>query len=206
MDQDDLDARLGFAPDYDAPIPYMQRTREYYAAIGYTTPYRWAHYIDAPFTPLRKPLRAVARRHRHHRRAVPAGQGRPGAGRGLQRRRQVLPGLFRRHGARPRPAHLAYRLRPRAHQRRGQRHLVPAARAAPRRRRRPHRRRRAALPRRADQPQPSRHDRDRRAGNPAPRAGGWRGRRRSWCRTARSATRPAAWSRGIWRRTASPPC
>src|SRR5438034_4039282 len=51
-----LDDQLGFAPDYDAPIPYMQRTRDYYAAIGYTTPYRWAHYIEAPFTPLRKPL------------------------------------------------------------------------------------------------------------------------------------------------------
>lgn len=56
MDQDDLDARLGFAPDFDAPIPYMQRTRAYYRAIGYTTPYRWAHFLDAPFTPLRKPL------------------------------------------------------------------------------------------------------------------------------------------------------
>ncbi len=55
MDRD-LDALLGFAPDYDSPIPYMQRTREYYAAIGYTTPYRWAHYVEAPFTPLRKPL------------------------------------------------------------------------------------------------------------------------------------------------------
>lgn len=57
MDQDDLDTRLGFVPDFDAPIPYMQRTRDYYAAIGYTVPYRWAHYIDAPFTALRKPLR-----------------------------------------------------------------------------------------------------------------------------------------------------
>jgi hypothetical protein len=56
MEQDDLDERLGFAPDFDAPIPYMQRTREYYRAIGYTTPYRWAHYLEAPFTPLRKPL------------------------------------------------------------------------------------------------------------------------------------------------------
>ncbi len=52
----DLDALLGFAPDYDSPIPYMQRTRDYYRAIGYTTPYRWAHYIGAPFTPLKKPL------------------------------------------------------------------------------------------------------------------------------------------------------
>jgi hypothetical protein len=50
------DDTLGFAPDDDAPIPYMARTREYYAAIGYTTPYRWAHYVDAPFQPLRKPL------------------------------------------------------------------------------------------------------------------------------------------------------
>src|ERR1700733_608666 len=51
-----LDTLLGFAPDYDSPIPYMRRTREYYAAIGYTTPYRWAHYLSAPFTELRKPL------------------------------------------------------------------------------------------------------------------------------------------------------
>ena len=51
------DDHLGFAPDDDAPIPYMARTREYYQAIGYTTPYRWAHYVDAPFHPLRKPLR-----------------------------------------------------------------------------------------------------------------------------------------------------
>jgi glycine/betaine/sarcosine/D-proline reductase family selenoprotein B len=46
----------GFAPDDDAPIPYMARTREYYQAIGYATPYRWAHYVDAPFQSLKKPL------------------------------------------------------------------------------------------------------------------------------------------------------
>jgi D-proline reductase (dithiol) PrdB len=51
-----LDDQLGFAPDDDAPIPYMARTRDYYQAIGYTTPYRWAHYVDAPFQPLRAPL------------------------------------------------------------------------------------------------------------------------------------------------------
>src|ERR1700726_4424072 len=50
------DDRLGFAPDDDAPILYMARTREYYQAIGYATPYRWAHYVDAPFQPLKKPL------------------------------------------------------------------------------------------------------------------------------------------------------
>jgi hypothetical protein len=46
-----------FAPDYDAPIEYMRRTREYYLALGYGTPYRWAHYLDAPFQPLHKPLK-----------------------------------------------------------------------------------------------------------------------------------------------------
>src|SRR5690349_8477942 len=56
MDQTTLDALLGFAPDYDSPIPYMRRTRAYYAAIGYTTPYRWAHYRAAPFTRLATPL------------------------------------------------------------------------------------------------------------------------------------------------------
>lgn len=50
------DDEFGFAPDYDAPIPYMQRTRDYYAAIGYTTAYRWAHYTEAPFHPLKKKL------------------------------------------------------------------------------------------------------------------------------------------------------
>jgi hypothetical protein len=51
-----LDTLLDFAPDYDSPIPYMHRTRTYYAALGYATPYRWAHYVAAPFTALIKPL------------------------------------------------------------------------------------------------------------------------------------------------------
>jgi hypothetical protein len=46
----------GFVPDDDVPIGYMARTRDYYAAIGYTTPYRWAHHLGAPFQPLRQPL------------------------------------------------------------------------------------------------------------------------------------------------------
>ncbi len=45
----------GFAEDYDAPIPYIQRTRDYYQALGFS-PYRWAHFADVPFTPLRMPL------------------------------------------------------------------------------------------------------------------------------------------------------
>jgi hypothetical protein len=46
---------MTFAPDDDVPIAYMQRTREYYRALGYS-PYRWAHFADVPFTALRTPL------------------------------------------------------------------------------------------------------------------------------------------------------
>jgi D-proline reductase (dithiol) PrdB len=45
-----------FAPADDVPIPYMQRTRDYYLALGYDHPYRWAHFVEVPFTPLRAPL------------------------------------------------------------------------------------------------------------------------------------------------------
>ena len=46
----------GFAPEVDAPIPYMQRIRDYYQALGYGAPYRWAHYAEVPFQPLKKRL------------------------------------------------------------------------------------------------------------------------------------------------------
>jgi glycine/sarcosine/betaine reductase selenoprotein B len=45
-----------FAPEHDVPIPYMQRTRDYYRALGFETPYHWAHYDEVPFTPLARPL------------------------------------------------------------------------------------------------------------------------------------------------------
>lgn len=40
----------------DKPIAYMQRTRDYYLALGYGAPYVWASFADVPFTPLAKPL------------------------------------------------------------------------------------------------------------------------------------------------------
>ena len=43
--------------DPDRPIPYMQRTRDWYSALGYSNPYRYAHFGDVPFQPLAKPLR-----------------------------------------------------------------------------------------------------------------------------------------------------
>jgi len=38
------------------PIAYIQRTRDWYLALGYDSPYRWAHHEDVPFCPLAKPL------------------------------------------------------------------------------------------------------------------------------------------------------
>lgn len=40
----------------DKPLQYIKRTREYYVALGYDTPYQWAEYEDVPFTKLEKPL------------------------------------------------------------------------------------------------------------------------------------------------------
>jgi hypothetical protein len=45
-----------FAAADDVPIRYMERTRDWYLALGYGNPYRWAHYLDAPFAALRTPL------------------------------------------------------------------------------------------------------------------------------------------------------
>jgi len=38
------------------PIAYMERTRAYYLALGYDTPYRWAHYETVPFCPMKIPM------------------------------------------------------------------------------------------------------------------------------------------------------
>ncbi len=55
-DQPTHQCEFGFAADDDVPIPYLSRLRSYYQALGYGEPYRFAHYRDVPFTPLRKPL------------------------------------------------------------------------------------------------------------------------------------------------------
>jgi D-proline reductase (dithiol) PrdB len=39
-----------------SPIPYIERTRDWYLALGYGTPYRWARFDEVPFQPLGKPL------------------------------------------------------------------------------------------------------------------------------------------------------
>lgn len=53
---DDATDDLGFAPEHDQPIRYLQRIRDYYVALGYGAPYQWAHFVDVPFTRPTKPL------------------------------------------------------------------------------------------------------------------------------------------------------
>lgn len=38
------------------PVEYIKRTRRYYQALGYETPYQWAHFESVPFTHPNKPI------------------------------------------------------------------------------------------------------------------------------------------------------
>ena len=58
MSQPATPAEIRFAAEFDQPVRYMLRTRSYYLGLGYENPYVWAHYIDAPFAPLKKLLSA----------------------------------------------------------------------------------------------------------------------------------------------------
>jgi Glycine/sarcosine/betaine reductase selenoprotein B (GRDB) len=40
----------------NAPVPYMERTRNFYRALGYDKDYVWARFDDVPFARLAKPL------------------------------------------------------------------------------------------------------------------------------------------------------
>jgi hypothetical protein len=41
---------------YRSFLSYIDRTREYYGAHGYSEPFAWAHHREVPFTALAKPL------------------------------------------------------------------------------------------------------------------------------------------------------
>lgn len=40
----------------DTPVPYIERTRDYYRALGYQNDYVWAQHDDVPFVRLARPL------------------------------------------------------------------------------------------------------------------------------------------------------
>ena len=39
------------------PVPYMQRLTDYYLALGYGNPYKWANHSETPFTKPKKSLK-----------------------------------------------------------------------------------------------------------------------------------------------------
>jgi hypothetical protein len=47
---------LGFSPDWDVPVRYIDRTHAWYDVLGTNNHYRYASFQDVPFTRLRKPL------------------------------------------------------------------------------------------------------------------------------------------------------
>lgn len=47
---------LGFTAAHDVAVPYLERSREYYLAMGYPKPYEWAHLGEVAFAPLEQPL------------------------------------------------------------------------------------------------------------------------------------------------------
>jgi hypothetical protein len=50
------DAESGFAPEWDQPIRYIDRTHRWYDVLGYGNPYRYAQFTAVPFTRLPRPL------------------------------------------------------------------------------------------------------------------------------------------------------
>ena len=47
---------LGFSPEWDVPVRYIERTHAWYDALGTANPYRYASYAEVPFAPLPRPL------------------------------------------------------------------------------------------------------------------------------------------------------
>ena len=116
-----------FAPEYDAPIDYMRRTRDYYLALGYDNPYRWAHYVDAPFTPLKKPLKDSTLALITTAAPYQPDKGDQGPGALYNAAAKFYTVYSGDSAARPRHAHQPHRLRPQAHHGQGLQHLVSAA-------------------------------------------------------------------------------
>ena len=54
--------------DFDAPLDYLPRIKNYYIGLGYGKPYEWAKLDDVPFANLQKPIwrRVLALSLQHH--------------------------------------------------------------------------------------------------------------------------------------------
>ena len=202
----DRERKSAFAAEHDVPIPYLRRTRDYYAALGYGAPYRWACYSDVPFQPLLKPLSADPDHDRHHGGPVPTRTrairvpARP-----TMRRPSSTPST---RATRRRATICASRTSPSTGSTRPPRTRPPTFRwpscaAAAASGRIGSHRRRASMG--TDQSQPAHDARGRWSGDRRPAARPTASMPRSWCPIVPSATRASASSPGCWRRAASPP-
>ena len=150
----------GFAPEIDAPIPYMKRICDYYAGLGYAPPYRWAHYAEVPFRRLVEAARRLPRGVDHDRRTLPR---RSSATRAPARRTTLAPNSIPSTPATaPSITICASRTLPMTARTRRRKNRTPGFRwrncgGSPRVG--TARRRGAALSRHADQPQSAGHDR-----------------------------------------------
>ena len=109
--------------DVGEPIRYMQRTRDYYAALGYP-PYQWAHFDTVPFaTPSGRLARSRVVLITTAARFDPTlGDQGPGAAYNAAAK---FYRVYRAAGrAAARSADLARRVRPRAHDRRRSEHVA----------------------------------------------------------------------------------
>jgi hypothetical protein len=68
--QGSLDNQLGFAPDYDSTVPYMQRTRDYYTAIRLHDALSLGALCRCAVPTAEKALGAIARDDHYHRRPL----------------------------------------------------------------------------------------------------------------------------------------
>ncbi len=159
----------------NAPIPYMQRTRSYYEALGYGAPYEWAHYAEVPFHPLGKPLSGCRIALITTASPYQPGKGDQGPGAPYNAAAKFYAVYSGDARGRSRPAHLACRHRSRQHDRRGSRDLFSAAPAAREPRLRPDRIARLPLSRPADQSKPPGDARNRLPGDRRPLQGRRRG-------------------------------
>jgi len=53
---DDRSQTFDAGATHGAPLPYLQRIRSYYQALGYGAPYEWAQHAEVPLQRLREPL------------------------------------------------------------------------------------------------------------------------------------------------------
>ena len=91
------------------PVAYIQRTRDWYLALGYDNPYRWAAFDDVPFKRTDRPLAEMRIGIVTTAAPFQPDKGDQGSRRAIQRCGQILRRLFRRYKERSGSPDFPYR-------------------------------------------------------------------------------------------------